>query len=95
MSAIWSQENAAFSTRRPFRVFPSMYSMAMKEIWVSGSSPMSWIVTMFGWERMPAVWASRMKRSRNSRDSESSSPMVEARIVLTATIRPMTGSLAR
>ena len=63
--------------------------MAMKEIFVSGSSPMSWIVTMFGCDRMPAVCASRTKRSRNSVDSESSSPMLEARIVLTATMRPL------
>ena len=72
-----------------------MYSIAMKEVWVSGSSPMSWIVTMFGWDRIPAVCASRMNRSRNSRDSESSSPKLDVRIVLIATIRPMTGSLAR
>ena len=95
MSATWSQENAAFSRTSPFNVLPSMYSIAINEIWVSGSSPMSWIVTMLGWERMPAVWASRMNRSRNSRDSESSSPIVEARMVLIATMRPMTGSLAR
>jgi len=33
--------------------------MAMKDARLSVSSPMSWIVTMFGWERIPAVWASR------------------------------------
>ncbi len=72
-----------------------MYSMAMKEAWLSASSPMSWIVTMFGCDRIPAVCASRTKRSRNSRDSESSSPVWEFLIVLIATRRPMTGSLAR
>ena len=72
-----------------------MYSMAMKEARLSVSSPMSWIVTMFGWDRIPAVCASRTKRSRNSRDSESSSPDWEFLIVLIATRRPMTGSLAR
>jgi hypothetical protein len=72
-----------------------MYSMAMNDVRLSVSSPMSWIVTMLGWDRMPAVWASRTKRSRNSRDSESSSPDWDVRIVLIATIRPMTGSLAR
>ena len=95
MSAIWSQGNFVFSVRSDLRFFPSMYSIAMKEVWVSGSSPMSWIVTMLGWERIPAVCASRTKRSRNSRDSASSSPVLDARMVLIATRRPMTGSLAR
>ncbi len=72
-----------------------MYSMAMKDVRLSVSSPMSWIVTMLGWDSMPAVWASRTNRSRNSRDSESSSPVCEVRMVLTATRRPMTGSFAR
>ena len=72
-----------------------MYSIAMNDVRLSVSSPMSWIVTMLGWERIPAVCASRTKRSRNSRDSESSSPVWEVRMVLIATIRPMTGSLAR
>ena len=74
---------------------PSMYSMAMNEARLSVSSPMSWIVTMLGWDRIPAVWASRTNRSRNSRDSESSSPVCEVLMVLMATRRPMTGSLAR
>ena len=72
-----------------------MYSMAMKDVRLSVSSPMSWIVTMLGCDRIPAVWASRTKRSRNSRDSESSSSPWEVLIVLIATSRPMTGSLAR
>ena len=50
-----------------------MYSIAMNDVRLSVSSPMSWIVTMFGCDRIPAVCASRTKRSRNSRDSESSS----------------------
>ena len=95
--AMWSalRRGRGPDARISFSVLPSMYSMAMKEIFVSGSSPMSWMVTMLGCERMPAVCASRTKRSRNSVDSESSSPMLDARIVLMATIRPMTGSLAR
>ncbi len=72
-----------------------MYSIAMKDVRLSVSSPMSWIVTMFGCDRIPAVCASRTNRSRNSRDSESSSSVWELRMVLTATRRPITGSLAR
>ena len=46
-----------------------MYSMAMNDVVVSESSPMSWIVTMLGWDRIPAVWASRTNRSRRSGSS--------------------------
>ena len=49
------------------RFFPSTYSIAMKDVPVSTSSPTSWIVTMFGWESVPAACASRRKRSVNSR----------------------------
>jgi len=46
--------------RRPeitcFRVFPSRYSMAMKAL--PFSSPMSWMVQMFGWFSAEAACAS-------------------------------------
>ncbi len=88
-----SHENATFSFRSCLRFLPSTYSIAMKDVWVSTSSPTSWIVTMFGCESVPAACASRMNRSLNSRCSESSSAV--ARIVLSATRRPMTGSRPR
>ena len=65
----------------------------MNEVDVAESSPTSCTVTMFGWERMPAACASRRNRSWNSFCSTSSS--LTARMVFSATRRPMTGSRPR
>jgi hypothetical protein len=68
--------------------------MAMNVAPSSLSSTTSWMVTMLGWERMPALWASRMNRARNISSSRpwTTEPMWN---VLSATRRPIKGSLAR
>ena len=93
ISATRSNVKDVFSVRSCLRFFPSTYSIAMKEVSVEESSPTSWTVTMFGWERIPAACASLRNRSWNSRCSTSSS--LTARIVFSATRRPMTGSRPR
>src|SRR5262245_13041509 len=69
-----------------------MNSMAMKV--TPFSSPMSKMVTMFGWMSRPAACASRRKRSLVSRASASEIPCGMT-IVLIATWRSIFGSCAR